>query len=138
MQVGSFVAHSAWVTGLSWAALGGSLLLATGCSQGSVRLHAARTSALAALPHLAAEPAARPAGAARAPAPVMQLRADVTPPDLRGVTCLDLHACSQPGTGAAAPAQRLEAAAPASSAFELRVGEGVWVGFWNQDPDLGF
>ena len=103
MQVGSFMAHSAWVTGLCWAALGGSFLLATGCSEGGVRLYSARASALASLPDLAAEPAQQSAGAAGVSAPAMDLRTEVAAPDLRGVTCLDLQACSQPGAGAAPP-----------------------------------
>ena len=101
MQVGSFMAHSAWVTGLCWAALGGSFLLATGCSEGGVRLYGARASALASLPDLAAaKPAQQSAGATGAPAAAMQLRTEVAAPDLRGVSCLDLQACSQPGAGA--------------------------------------
>ena len=55
-QVGSFVAHAAWVTALSWSAVGNCLVLATGCSEGSVRLYTALYSALAALPDLQPAP----------------------------------------------------------------------------------
>lgn len=94
-QVGSFVAHAAWVTAAAWAAVGDRLLLATGCSEGSLRLYAARKSTLASLPDLLT-------GAAQEgqPQPLMRLMAAVVAPDLRGVACLDLQACAQPGTGA--------------------------------------
>lgn len=57
-QVGSFVAHSGWVTAINWAVVGDSLVLATGCSEGSVRLYTALHSILADLPDLllAADP----------------------------------------------------------------------------------
>lgn len=51
-QVGSFVAHAGWVTALAWCADGERLFLATGCSEGSLRLYVAQQSTLAALPDL--------------------------------------------------------------------------------------
>ncbi|CAL8467664.1 g7202 [Coccomyxa elongata] len=56
--VGSFVAHAGWVTAIKWAVIGDSLVLAAGCSEGSVRLYTALHSTLADLPDLlsAADP----------------------------------------------------------------------------------
>ena len=93
LQVGSFVAHASWVTAVSWAISGDALLLATGCAEGSVRLHAASAAALLALPNAMADPSA--ASADR----VMRLVRVVAAPDLRQVSCLALRAevCSSAG-----------------------------------------
>ena len=85
LQVGSFVAQASWVTALSWASFGDALLLATGCAEGSVRLHAASAAALAALPDAMADPSAGPADR------VMRLVRVIAAPDLRQVTCLELR-----------------------------------------------
>ncbi|BDA42682.1 probable protein AGENET DOMAIN (AGD)-CONTAINING P1 at N-terminal half [Coccomyxa sp. Obi] len=50
--VGSFLAHAGWITAMHWAVVGGSLVLATGCSEGSVRLYTTLQSTLADLPDL--------------------------------------------------------------------------------------
>ena len=55
-QVGSFVAHAGWVTALAWCAVGDYLVLATGCSEGSVRLYTAAQAALADLPDILPAP----------------------------------------------------------------------------------
>ena len=93
LQVGSFAAHASWVAAVSWANSGDVLLLATGCAEGSVRLHAASAAALSALPDVMADPSAAPANH------VMQLVRVVAAPDMRQVTCLALRAdiCSSAG-----------------------------------------
>ena len=93
LQVGSFVAHASWVTALSWAIAGDVVLLATGCAEGSVRLHAASAAALSALPGVMADLSAAPADR------VMRLVRGVAAPDLRQVSCLALRAtiCSSAG-----------------------------------------
>lgn len=50
------MAHAGWVTALSWAAVNDCLVLATGCSEGSVRLYTAKQAALADLPNLLPTP----------------------------------------------------------------------------------
>ncbi len=93
LQVGSFVAQASWVTALSWASHGDTLLLATGCAEGSVRLHAASTAALGALPDAMADPSAGPADRA------MRLVRVIAAPDLRQVTCLELRTETSTSTG---------------------------------------
>lgn len=86
LQVGSFVAQASWVTALSWASCGDLLVLATGCAEGSVRLHAASAAALGALPDAMADPLAGLADR------VMRLVRVIAAPDLRQVTCMELRA----------------------------------------------
>ena len=93
LQVGSYVAEASWVTALSWASFGDALLLATGCAEGSVRLHAASAAALTALPDAMADPLAGPADR------VMRLVRVVVAPDLRQVTCLELRTETTSSTG---------------------------------------
>ena len=88
LQVGSFVAQASWVTALSWATLGDALLLATGCTEGSVRLHAASAATLAALPDALTDTSHGPADH------VMRLVRVIAVPDLRQVTCLELRAAT--------------------------------------------
>ena len=95
LQVGSFKAHAAWVTAAVWAAVGSHLYLATGCSEGAVRLHVMRVSALASLPDLLTQPSPHH----RQAAPMVQLCSVVAAPDLCGVMALDLQAHALAGTG---------------------------------------
>jgi len=87
------MAHASWVTALSWASFGSSLLLATGCAEGSVRLHAAPAATLSALPDAMADPSAGPADKA------MLLVRVIAAPDLRQVTCMDLRTQISSSTG---------------------------------------
>ena len=93
LQVGSFVAHASWVAAACWVIFGDVVLLATGCAEGSVRLHAASAAALSALPDVMADPSAAPADR------VMRLVRVVAAPDMRQVSCLSLRAdiCSSAG-----------------------------------------
>ncbi len=87
------MAHASWVTALSWASFGSSLLLATGCAEGSVRLYAACAATLSALPDATADPSAGPADK------VMLLVRVIAAPDLRQVTCVDLRTQTSSSTG---------------------------------------
>ena len=82
MQIGSCQAHSSWVTALQWAPepVDGHLLLCSGSSDGSLRLHCAPTSALA----TAASPPIPAADGG-----LLDLLGAVCQPDQRSVVCLD-------------------------------------------------
>ncbi len=61
------------------------MLLATGCTEGAVRIYAARAAALSVLPNVMADPSVEAA------VRIMRLLAIVAEPDFRQVSCLDLR-----------------------------------------------
>lgn len=112
------MAHAAWIKSLKWAAVGDALLLATGCSEGGVRLYTALRSTFSALPDLlnpalsssaqdgspqhhsgeaekrTGRQSAQQRGDSSRPAvsaPVVRLMHVAVQPDLRSVICMDLH-----------------------------------------------